>query len=314
MNNFPTSQAENHSFNTAFAAMYGVHEAILIAHFQAWINHNMRLGKNFKDGRTWCYQTRQEIAAWFPYLSAKQVRRVTDSLVEQGVLIKGHYNKKKFDKTIWYAFKNEKMFTIAQMGTPIAQMGKPIPYTKTYPKCSKEHICPDGGDAPSSKEARNADFLPSLRGEALKTYKKLDETQQKSYEQLMKIEPAHKNDQRFNPVVALNLAKTKTATEISKGIRVYQQRLKRGERPRSMGAYLNKIIESGYEPEPEHVQENKQFWTTNAIYFPENVYKQHRDNILFFNDTKEISFRMNPQIFKEQIEIFLDRALDTEKL
>lgn len=157
MNELPTSQADGHTFNTAFATLYGVHEAILINHFQHWINHNKRMGRNFIDGRTWTYQTRKEIAAWFPYFSEKQVRAITDNLEKKGVLRKRKFNNKGFDKTIWYAFENEEIFTIAHLGKSsaqtgkcIAQMGKPIPDTKPDTK-------PDDDDkeaviVPSSKD------------------------------------------------------------------------------------------------------------------------------------------------------------------
>ena len=119
-----------HAFNQIHAATYGVNEAILIAHFQYWINKNKRVGYNFKEGRTWTYQTRKEIAANFMYFSSDQVRRVTDSLVEQGVLIKGDFNKSSIDKTIWYAFENEKMFTIGKSAKWAGESAKPIPNTK----------------------------------------------------------------------------------------------------------------------------------------------------------------------------------------
>jgi len=116
----------NHSFSPTVAAKYGIIEAILIHHFQHWINYNKRLGRNKKDGRIWTYQTRKEIAAWFDYLSEDQVRRATDNLVVQGVLIKGNYNKSKFDKSIWYAFKNEEMFTIGKFANSIEESANSI--------------------------------------------------------------------------------------------------------------------------------------------------------------------------------------------
>jgi hypothetical protein len=123
------SKSTHHSFDTELASEYGVHGAIIIHHFQHWINHNKQLGRNFIDGRTWSYQTQKEIAAWFPYMTTKQVRTTIDNLVAKGVLRKGNYNKGSFDKTLWYSFENEEMFTIAQMGNGCAQMGTPIPDT-----------------------------------------------------------------------------------------------------------------------------------------------------------------------------------------
>lgn len=141
-----------HAFNPTFAALYGVEEAILIAHFQYWINHNKRLGRNEHDGRTWMYSTREEIAAHFPYWNSDQVRRITDRLVEKKVLIKGNYNKIPMDKTLWYAFENEEIFTIwqicqmhladlpnglADLPNASGKNAKAIPHTKTHTRTEK---------------------------------------------------------------------------------------------------------------------------------------------------------------------------------
>lgn len=170
-----TFNEAHHSFNPSFAAKYGVNEAILIAHFQYWINHNKRLGRNEKDGKTWTYQTRKEIAAHFSYWSEDQVRRITDSLVEKGVLVKGDYNKKKMDKTIWYAFANEEMFTIGKSakssGKSASRSGesaKAIPHTIPNTKTDKKETNKEsrgeahGRSAPLSEHAfRLVDLLIS---------------------------------------------------------------------------------------------------------------------------------------------------------
>jgi hypothetical protein len=136
----------NHSFDVNLACQYGINEAILIHHFLFWVTYNKRLNRNFRDGRTWMYQTQEEMAASCPYFNRKQVMRTIESLVEQGVIIKGNYNKTNFDRTIWYAFENEKMFSIVQkwtMESPETENGKsesgqPIPDTKTDAKTNKQ--------------------------------------------------------------------------------------------------------------------------------------------------------------------------------
>ena len=55
----------HHSFDVYLAEQYGIHEAILIHHFQHWIMVNKNLKRNFRDERTWTYQTLQDIAAHF---------------------------------------------------------------------------------------------------------------------------------------------------------------------------------------------------------------------------------------------------------
>ena len=45
---------------------------------------------------------------YFPYWSTGQIRRILKSLVNYGVIIEGNYNKHKYDRTKWYALKDEK--------------------------------------------------------------------------------------------------------------------------------------------------------------------------------------------------------------
>lgn len=133
----------SHSFDVKLATELGsVELAIMVNHFQYWINHNQSLGRNFVDDRTWMYQTRDEIAAQFPYFSPDKVRRYTDKLVELKILRKGNFNKHGMDKTIWYCFENEEMFTIGKFakstgesanstGESARAIPKSIPKSKT---------------------------------------------------------------------------------------------------------------------------------------------------------------------------------------
>ena len=101
----------SHSFCVEHAEAYGIECAILINHFQFWIGQNRAMGRNNYDGRTWMYQTQKEIASIYPYWSEDVVYKIIKKLVDLNILIKGNYNKTPFDRTIWYAFQNEKMFT-----------------------------------------------------------------------------------------------------------------------------------------------------------------------------------------------------------
>lgn len=104
------SYSIHHSFSTELAKKYGIEEAILIHHFQYWIAHNKNLNRNFKEGRTWSFQTIKEIQAWFPYMSPKSVLWTLNRLVELKILLKKNFNKNPIDKTSWYAFVDEDLF------------------------------------------------------------------------------------------------------------------------------------------------------------------------------------------------------------
>jgi len=144
------SRGFNHSFSVQDAQDYGIEGAILIHHFQYWIRQNATVGRNFHDGHTWMYQSQKEIAALFPYWSEDQIYRVIKKLIDSEVLVKGNYNKSPYDRTQWYAFSNEEMFSIPRnrgMNSEVPKNGnhqsaEPIPNVLTDAKtdivCSGE--------------------------------------------------------------------------------------------------------------------------------------------------------------------------------
>ena len=145
------SKSPHHSVDVELASEYGIEEAILIHHFQHWVGVNKRLKRNEHEGRTWTYQTFEEIAAHFSYWSPDKIRDIIARLTEgrsrraknkdqkefESVLITGNFNKSKFDRTTWYAFRDQEKFTKwanAQMESgecpnPFGEMPKPIPDT-----------------------------------------------------------------------------------------------------------------------------------------------------------------------------------------
>lgn len=129
----------HHSFDTDLAKEFGVHEAILIHHFQHWITFNHRRGKNFKQGRTWTYQTRKDIQAHFPYLSDKEIRGAILRLVKRGILMTENFNKSKIDRTTWYAFVNEESYLKIVYDIPKGPMDIPKgPSNTRYLKTEEE--------------------------------------------------------------------------------------------------------------------------------------------------------------------------------
>lgn len=151
----------HHSFDIHLAKKYGVNAAIIIHHFQHWIAYNKRTNRNLIDGKTWSYQTLDDITAHFPYFSKSEVFEILERLCTgkgrrskkpeldfEPVLIKGNFNKTEFDRTTWYAFRDEEKFIVKENSTVLAQakieVGSspngdwleptPIPDTKQDPK------------------------------------------------------------------------------------------------------------------------------------------------------------------------------------
>src|SRR5690606_18667906 len=150
----------NHSFSVELAEKYGIECAILIHHFQFWIEQNQAMGRNYQEGRTWMYQTQKEIAAIYPYWSEDTVQRLIKKLLDLNILIKDNFNKTNFDKTTWYAFENEEMFTKprnrgiekAKPRNPKCETAEPIP--DTNPDTNKD-VKPSSSRASSSLESKD---------------------------------------------------------------------------------------------------------------------------------------------------------------
>jgi hypothetical protein len=98
------------SFIVEHAMEFGLPEAIMIHYFESWITSNRSRRINFHDGRTWSYNTAQALTEDFPFWSVPQIRRVLRSLLDQGILIRGNYNTRGGDQTLWYAFRDEARF------------------------------------------------------------------------------------------------------------------------------------------------------------------------------------------------------------
>lgn len=99
-----------YNFSVNFAKKYGLEEAILLQNIIFWIAKNKVNGKHHYDGRTWTYNSIKAFTELFPFWSERQIRRILKSLIQQGALITGNYNKLPFDRTLWYALKDEEYF------------------------------------------------------------------------------------------------------------------------------------------------------------------------------------------------------------
>lgn len=96
-----------HYFRLDDAAQYGLMEAVMLQNFRHWIGFNQANGKHRHDGKTWTYNSVASFAVQFPYLTTNQIRRCIESLIAQGVLVRGNYNESAYDKTSWFAFSDE---------------------------------------------------------------------------------------------------------------------------------------------------------------------------------------------------------------
>ena len=125
-------------FKVEDAISYGVNAAIILTNIQYWILKNKDNDRNYHDGHYWTYNSTSTFAQLFPFFTKKQIRTALNKLVKAGVLITGNYNKTPYDRTTWYALKDESMLSICPSGKmemPLSadgndQKGEPIPDIK----------------------------------------------------------------------------------------------------------------------------------------------------------------------------------------
>jgi len=239
--------SQHHSFDVKLATeLDSIDLAILVHHFQYWINLNKKLKRNFKEGRTWTYQSRAEIAAHFPYWNPDKVRRYTDKLQELGILKMGNFNKKAMDKTIWYAFENEEMFTIGKFATssgknanPCGENAKAIPHSKPHSLSSYSK------DLGLETEACDLDRLETL--DVSKRWK-LNDDQRDAFEWL-KAQSIDAEDKK--------LAFWAKTYPLQRLIDVYNESKHNGAR--SFRTYMSKLLDENKPVLNANIEANSQF-------------------------------------------------------
>ena len=95
-----------HHFDVSLAIKYGMVEAVIINHFQYWIEANRANDRNFHDGRYWTFNSMKAFSEIFPYLSESKIRNALKRLQDEGIIVTGNYNKLAYDRTLWYAFSD----------------------------------------------------------------------------------------------------------------------------------------------------------------------------------------------------------------
>lgn len=127
-----------HHFNCEIAVKYGMAEAVILNHFEYWIEKNKANERNFFDGAYWTYNSVKAFKEIFPYLTEKKIASALTKLKDEGIIKTGNYNENKYDRTLWYAI-TEKGLSILQngimenpdKGNRNTEKGEPIPNNNT---------------------------------------------------------------------------------------------------------------------------------------------------------------------------------------
>lgn len=120
----------------------GANEAIVLQQIHYWLDINKKAKRNYYDGRYWTYNTYDGWHEEFFWLSESTVRRVLAELVRKGLLIKGNYNKSKFDRTNWYTINYDEVNKLlpSAHGEQVGEVteSEPIPETNVTETNDKE--------------------------------------------------------------------------------------------------------------------------------------------------------------------------------
>lgn len=103
-----TSQNDVVVVRTDLACAIGAYETMLLNQIQYWINRHMD-EDHFKDGKYWTYQTYEGWHEQLPFLSLRTIKNLVKSLKNKGIIETGQFNKKNWDRTIWYTINYDKL-------------------------------------------------------------------------------------------------------------------------------------------------------------------------------------------------------------
>jgi hypothetical protein len=108
--------AKVHSFSRTMAKEYGEKAAVLLQ----YLAHHVSKSKHVHGGKKWFYKTLDDLAVVFPYLKRSTIHAILQKLAkENGPLVIGDYNKKGYDRTCWYAFRDDNLRKTAQSSKPL---------------------------------------------------------------------------------------------------------------------------------------------------------------------------------------------------
>lgn len=151
----------NYSFDTDLACLIGVDEAIMANNLVFWVNHNRANNKNFFENRYWTYNSIEAFITLFPFWTAKQLRRIMNSLYDQDVVVKGNFNKNQFDRTGWYSISDKYSYLLVKVQFPkkengIVENDNTIPDSKTDASLFEENKEDSGASSENKKGKRKA--------------------------------------------------------------------------------------------------------------------------------------------------------------
>ena len=115
-----------HVFNVEVAVECGINAAIIFQNIGYWCAHSKANGTNAHDGRYWTFNSIKAMRELFPYMTEKQIRKAIDVLLNKDMIVKGNYNERAYDRTIWYALSEKGELMFYRGAKPFALQDKTI--------------------------------------------------------------------------------------------------------------------------------------------------------------------------------------------
>lgn len=112
----------DHSFNPIFAQQYGMVAAVIIHDFAYWIRHNSANRKNYHEGRYWTYNSAGAFQSMYPYMGKSQIYSAINKMLENGLIVKGNFNKNRFVHIPWYSITDKGYEVIKQCEIESAEL------------------------------------------------------------------------------------------------------------------------------------------------------------------------------------------------
>jgi hypothetical protein len=141
---------ESHCFYIEDAQNHGVDKATILYNIRFWLNKEManyNKGKpspgKVQDGYVWTYNSAEAFSYLIPYFSPNKIQKLLKQLENDGVILTGKFNQKRYDKTKWYTMEE---YSVEESLQPnggkdsakrlkeISQTAEPIPDINTDKK------------------------------------------------------------------------------------------------------------------------------------------------------------------------------------
>lgn len=303
--------------------------ATIVQFFINVISKHKRHGRNQIQGRTWNFCTIKDLVEAFPLLTVKMMRNRISRLVNLGILITGNFNKKKYDRTLWYAFADESLWGIDripfikspgendQMDLPLgangfAPRGKPIPLTYPLTYSSLEEVNDLSKDTKSYKDdmptpekrsltrrkdgSRSLDRPKEKRSSARKPWKELLTPEQRDSFEWLKMQGIDSDEDTL-----AHWAKTYSLSRLEE---VYAETVQK--KRKSIGAYMQKLLKSGaivttgrVEINRAFAQEFKEFHQWHGM----KIYQKYAKVLMPSGAESEIDFNQDPEDFINNLDL-----------